>query len=525
MSIDEEVRSIIPVNFTSCEQEPIHISGAIQQHGVLFALEETTLTILQVSRNVVDFFHVSPETLLNKSLETLFEQSQISLLRQALNVSDLQAVNPLKLTVQRNGRERIFDGILHRSDGLLILELEDVSTTESISPTGLYTHLRTAIPRFSHAQSLNELCAIVAQEVRTITGLDRVMVYQFDKEWNGTVIAEEKLASLESFLTLRFPASDIPRQARQLYLKNWLRLIANVAYQPSVLTPSLNPLTQRPLDMSFSVLRSVSPMHIEYLKNMGVQASMSISLIKENVLWGLIVCHHNTPKYISHDIRTACEFLGQIASALLSAKQDNEDHQYEMQVKSMLTQLLGTIAREENAVAGLMKYGTDVLAMVHAQGLAVCAENQYHTLGPVPNETNLKHLVTWLGDNCSDDVFYTTSLAEIYPEAETIKDVASGILAVRISKLQGGYILCFRPEVIQTVNWGGDPNVSTEVGPHTSSLHPRKSFEQWKETIRSTSLPWKLCEIQAAGELRAAIVDMVLRDMLLQQTLGSWLNG
>ena len=525
MSIYEEISSM-PVNFTSCEQEPIHISGAIQQHGVLFALEETTLKILQVSQNIIDFFHISPDALLNTSLETLFEPSQIAILRQSLSVDDLHAVNPLKLVVQRDGKEQAFDGILHRSDGLLILELEDASTTESISPVGLYTRLRTAIPRLSHAQILDELCAIAAQEVRTITGFDRVMVYQFDKDWNGTVLAEEKLASLDSFLTLRFPASDIPRQARELYLKNWLRLISNVEYRPSILTPNYNPLTQQPLDLSFSVLRSVSPMHIEYLKNMGVQASMSISLIKENVLWGLIVCHHNTPKYISHDIRTASEFVGQIVSALLSAKQDNEDHQHEMQVKSILTQLLSTIAREENAVAGLMKYSTDVLAMVHAQGLAVCAENQYHTLGPVPAETDLQHLVAWLAENCSDDVFYTESLTGIYPRAETIKHVASGLLAIRISKLQGGYILCFRPEVIQTVNWGGDPNATAEAGHHTTTyLHPRKSFELWKETIRSTSLPWKSCEIQAAGELRVAIVDMVLRDMLLQQTLGSWLNG
>lgn len=524
MSIHERTRDI-SVDFTNCEKEPIHISGAIQQHGVLFALEETALTILQVSQNVFDFFHVSADALLNQPLATLFEPSQIQILRQSLFVDDLQAVNPLKLTTQSNGKEKVFDGILHRSDGLLILELEDATLTESTSAAALYSHLRIAIPRLSHASNLQETCKILAQEVRTITGFDRVMVYQFDEHWNGTVLAEEKLASLDSFLTLRFPASDIPRQARQLYLKNWLRLIANVEYQPSTLTPVLNPLTQQPLDLSLSVLRSVSPMHIEYLKNMGVHASMSISLIKENVLWGLVVCHHLTPKYISHEIRTASEFLGQIVSALLSAKQDNEAHEHEMQVKSMLMQLLANVAREENALDGLKKYGDDITAMVHAQGLAICTEEQYHTLGQVPAEKDLKEITAWLAANNTDDVFHTASLAETYSNAETIKQTASGILAIRISKVQGGYILCFRPEVVQTVNWGGDPNALAEAAQHTTGLHPRKSFELWKETIRSTALPWQACEIEAAGELRTAIVDMMLRDMLLQQTLGSWLNG
>jgi two-component system, chemotaxis family, sensor kinase Cph1 len=497
----------VKVDLTNCEKEPIHIPGAIQPHYVLLVLEEPELTILQVSNNTQSLLGLPPQELLNRNLAVLAGQAQTDSLRAHLSQSDLRYINPIKLDIEIGGQASTFDGVLHRTNACLVLELEPVQTLELLPLANFYHVVSPSASQLQQATSLVHLCQMVAEEVRRVTGFDRVMIYRFDRDWNGEVIAEAKLESLDPYLGLHYPASDIPRQARELYQRNWLRLIANVNYQPAPIIPATNPVTDGPLDLSLSVLRSVSPMHIEYLKNMGVGASMSVSLIKNDRLWGLISCHHQEPKYVPYEIRTMCEFLGKVLSLQLAGWEDTEDYVYEMQVKDIQAQLLQSILKEENFIDGLLKHDPNLLQLVDAQGAVICFDGQFHGIGKTPRQEEIQLLLAWLQQQVGEDVFHTNSLSALDPAFAQIKDVASGLLAISLSRMRGNYLLWFRPEVIQFVNWGGNPDKPVEIVDAAVHIHPRKSFELWKQTIQMTSLPWKQSELDAAFHLRNALID------------------
>jgi two-component system, chemotaxis family, sensor kinase Cph1 len=512
-------------DLTDCEKEAIRIPGSIQSHGLLIVLQEPDLTIVQVSSNTTSLLGIPPEALLQQKLVVLLGQSQVDQLTKSLLLQDLQLINPLKLSIIGQDKEQAFDGSLHRTNHLLILELEPLSTSQVYSYWELYHALEMIITKLQGVSSLTDLCQFTAHEIHHLTGFDRVMIYQFDQDWNGTVIAESRRDDVEAFLELRFPATDIPRQARELYEQNWLRLIPNVDYQPVPLAPANNPLTNAPLDLSFAALRSVSPIHIEYLKNMGVSASLCISLLKKHVLWGMIVCHNTTPKHLTYEIRAVCELVGRIISSQLYTKEQGEDINYEMKINTIQVQLLRSLTKENNAFEGLMKHSHDLLNMVSAQGAVLYFEDHYAELGEVPSKEQVKQLITWLQGHTDEGIFHTASLSSLYKEAEQYKEIASGLLALPISKIQGSYVLWFRSEIIKTVNWGGNPYAPIVVSEQDKRLHPRKSFEHWKETIRQTALPWKDSELTVAFELRSMLLDMVLRDIILRQTLGNWLKS
>ncbi len=353
----------------------------------------------------------------------------------------------------------------------------------------------------------------IAKEIRQITGFDRVMVYRFDRDGAGTVIAEARTADLEPFLGLHYPASDIPKQAKYLYTLNFLRLIPDATYEPVGLIPQLNPLTNKPLDMSRSVLRSVSPLHTEYLQNMGVAASMSISLLKNKQLWGLIACHHNRPKKVPYEIRTVCEFIGQIASFELAAREENQDFDYKMKLKSIQSQFVETISQAEDLATGLTKNPQQLLDLVGAVGGALSFGEDITLIGDTPDREFIANMLPWLENQFTEEVIYdTNSLGQVYPAAEAYKAVASGLLALLISRVPKTFIIWFRPEVIQTVDWGGNPHKPVELDEEgIVRMSPRKSFAKWQETVHLKSLPWKACEIEAALELRSSIIGIVLR--------------
>ncbi|MBD2431304.1 MULTISPECIES: sensor histidine kinase [Fischerella] len=500
------------VDLTNCDKEPIHIPSCIQTHGVLLALQEPDLTILQVSDNTVAFFGLHPDELINQPLSRLLEPEQVEFLIDCLHQEDIQIVNPIEININISQKGKLFDAIVHRQNKLLVLELEPHSSEKNNIYFRFYYLVKLAVSKLQSAKFVTEVSQIIAQEVRKITGFDRVMVYKFDQDWNGIVIAEDKQEYLPSYLDLHYPASDIPKQARELYRQNWLRIIPDADYQPTAIVPTINPLTKEPLDLSKSVLRSVSPIHIEYMHNMGVKASMSISLIKNNQLWGLIACHHQTPKYIPYEIRNACEFLGQVTSLELTTKEDNEDSEAKIQTKSTLAKLVEYMSVEKNFIDGLINKQPNLLHLVYADGATICFNNELYLIGNTPEEQDIQKLLFWINKNVNEDFFYTDSLSKFYPESEKYKSIASGLIVISISKHQNKYVLWFRPEVIQTVRWGGNPNKPVEVSKNGSvRLSPRKSFELWKEVVRLTSLPWKSYEINAALELRSAIISMVVR--------------
>ncbi len=495
------------------ERKPIHNSGQIQPYGVVLVLQEPNLKVLQVSTNSSTIFGIPPEEMLGKSLEEILDPFQMERLEIGLRQDNLDFINPTKIWARKQGDDYvIFDGVFHRNtEGVLILELEPATSQENIPFLSFYHLARASINQLQETSSLRDFCQIIVQEVRKVTGFDRVMLYKFDDDNHGAVIAEEKLAHLESYLDLHYPASDIPKQARKLFSSNWIRIIPDTKAQPVELYPLNNPINDRPLDLTNSILRSASPCHLEYLHNMGVGASLTISLIEDGKLWGLIACHHLTPKYVSYELRKACEFLGRVIFSEISNREETEDYDYRVKLDYIRSQLVNDMAQSDNFVSGLIKNEANLLNLADARGAAVCFNGNWTLLGETPAEEDLNFLVQWLYKSIDEEVFTTDSLAKIYPDADQYKNIASGLVAMAISRRN--YLLWFRPEVIQTVNWGGDPNNAYEADRSQGELQlsPRKSFELWKETVRLTSLPWKQVEINAVKELRKAIVNIVLR--------------
>jgi two-component system, chemotaxis family, sensor kinase Cph1 len=501
------------INVSSLKEAAIHISSKIQAHGVLLVLEEPELKVLQVSNNTWEVFGILPENVLEKKLEDLLDPFQIERIKSGIQSGNLDYINPVKVWVRKKGDDYVvFDAIFHRNpEGILILELEPAISQENIPFLSFYHLARASINQLEKTTNLRDFCQIIVQEVRKVTGFDRVMLYKFDEDGHGSVIAEEKLDSMEPYLGLHYPESDIPKPARKLFTSNFIRLIPDSHSQPVQIIPVNNPVTKRPVDLTNSILRTAAGCHLEYLHNMGVGSSLTISLIKDGKLWGLIACHHQTAKYVSYELRKACEFLGRVIFTEISAREETEDYDYRMNLAYIQSVLMEYMSQEENFIDGLVKHQPNLLDLTSAQGAAVCFGDNCTVIGDTPTAEDLNFLVQWLKNNVHEEVFYTDSLPRIYPDAEKFKNVASGLLAIPISKRN--YVLWFRPEVIQTVNWGGNPNEAFEVNQTEGHLRlvPRKSFELWKETVRLTSLPWEFVEIKAALELRKAIINIVLR--------------
>ncbi|QRK05704.1 GAF domain-containing protein [Archangium violaceum] len=503
------------VDLTNCAKEPIHIPGSIQPHGVLFALHEPSLTVVQVSANTADVLGIEPELLLGRPLEGLLDGTALGLLTEALRSNRPQENNPFPVTVG----SRAFDGIVHRHQGATLLELEPVRAMEEEGAWSLQRRLQRAIAQLQMARNLRELCDTTATEVRRLTGFERVMLYRFDEEDNGEVLSEDKLEGLDAYLGLHYPASDIPQQARRLYLLNWLRIIPDRDYRPAPILPNLRPDNQQPLDLSFSVLRSVSPIHIEYMRNMGLRASMSVSLVHGERLWGLISCaNHSSPRYLSYELRAACELIGRITSQLIGVMEEREKMELRKKLRGRQERLVGAMrAEEEEALAGLVKPPGDLLALTGASGAAVYCEGRCWTVGRVPPEAAITGLVEWLRETVKEDLFHTKALPRLYPPAESFKEVASGLLALSLPKPVPDYVLWFRPEVLQTVSWGGDPTKPVEREGQELRLHPRRSFDLWKEVVRSNSLPWTPTEVEAAADLRRYAIEVDLGHQVIRE--------
>jgi two-component system, chemotaxis family, sensor kinase Cph1 len=506
------------LSLTNCDREPIHISSAIQAHGVLLTFTAADLIILQVSQNSADFLQKAPAELLGKPLSILFAEIQIKAIQDCLK-GEFDRVNPLQLNIGVGTQSHEFAGIVHTSDGVVILELErpfirPASSTiapQTVSFFDFYKFVKSPLDRIQRTQDLAELSQQAVQMIRSTTGFDRVMLYRFDPDGSGHVIAEDKSADSESFLGLHYPATDIPKQAKELYRLNLLRIIPDAMYEPVLLEPTLNPLTGKPLDLSLSALRSVSPVHNEYLANMGVRASMSISLLRDRQLWGLIACHHPSPKQLDYETRTICEFLGQVISFELGSKADTEDLDYKLQLQTIQARLVNTITNCKTLRDGLAQNPLDLIDLVGAKGFIFVEHNHISAFGNTPPEADLPNLLAWIDLQIGEDVIYsTTTLVIDYPDFIAHKDVASGLLALRISRAQSTYLLWFKPEVIQTIDWGGKPTQSANLTGNLS-ITPRKSFDLWKETVQFKSLPWKACEIDVALELRSRIIGLVLQ--------------
>jgi light-regulated signal transduction histidine kinase (bacteriophytochrome) len=502
-------RAEVAVDLSNCDREPIHVPGAIQPHGVLLALVGPELNILQVSENVAQHLGLPAAEVLGRPLASVLPDAPLAELRQALAGGEF-----LPFTVVRGAAR--FDALAHATEGAAILELEPAAPdTEA-----LHNPLRSALGAVQGARTAEELCAIAVREVRRITGYERVMVYRFDEQGHGAVIAEDRDASLEPYLGLHYPASDIPQQARALYLKNWLRIIPDARYSPSRLVPERRPDTGTPLDLSFCVLRSISPIHREYLANMGVRASLSVSLIVRDRLWGLLSCgNHSAPRHVPAALRSATEVLGRLVSLQLAAFADREAavrRAARRETQEALVAAMRESHGSDDVLGGLLTAKSELLSLVGADGAAVVRSGELYTAGRAPSASLIRAVANWLEERGEVAPFCTDSLARLIPAAESEKDVAAGLLTFALPGIPRRRLLWFRPELVHTVAWGGDPHKPAEVDPN-ARLHPRRSFELWKEEVHLRALPWKASDIEAAEELRRNVVESDLERQLLRE--------
>ena len=502
----QQSMSVTDQSQSQCAEEKIHIPGAIQPHGVLIAVIEQTLSIVQASESAFTIFGITPKDLIGQPIKSLVGSEQQAELARKLS-ADLILLNPIRLTVTCKTGEKEFEAVVHRSDGLLIIEFEETTSLQPEQSLDFFRTSNQAIAQLLVCTSRQQLLESVAKFVRTFTGFDRVMIYMFDPECNGTVLAECKAAEAKSYLGLRFPAGDIPAQARELYKRNRLRLLASVDAVPSPIYPSSNPLTSSSLDLSESILRAMSPVHIEYLRNMGVAASMSLSLISNGELRGLIACHHSGAKHVDYRVRQACDFLSRLVSLQIDAIDERDTFKKLVVLKDARKDLLLHISSQDDLPSAIAGSGT-LLQVAGAKGAAVVWDERFFLVGKTPDERQIEELLADLSQT-SLPVFVSDSAAKHLPAAKSIAGSASGLLAIRLGPSGSKWLLWFRPEQIEEVNWAGKHG---ELEPDNAGMHihPRKSFEVWQQRVTGKSVPWLSCEVQSALELRTDVLDITL---------------
>ncbi|MEG0242067.1 MAG: ATP-binding protein [Pseudomonas sp.] len=500
----------------NCADEPIRFPGAIQPHGALLTLREPDLQIVQVSANVASLFNHPPETLLGQPLDTLLGADNARTVQQI--ASQLNFIDAPALHVTLNGSE--FEGLLHRHQGVLVLEFEPrYEHFQPKSVNGRASNLGKMLQRLQSAKTLQALYEISVSEIQAMTGYDRVLIYRFEEEGHGQVIAEASAPSMELFNGLFFPASDIPEQARELYRTNWLRIIPNADYEPVPLLPKLHPDTGKPLDLSFATLRSVSPIHCQYMKNMGVLSSMSISLMKGDKLWGLISCGNREPLHVPNDLRTTCQTIGQVLSLQISAMEALDiSRQREEKVEALNTLNQAMSASADTVFDGLAQCPQVLMDLVLAGGVAIIEGQQLHRYGNCPEPAQIRALHKWLQD-AGQPVFASHHLSAVYPPAADYQPVASGVLAMSLPKPVDNGVLWFRPEVKENIQWSGDPQkpLALEKSDAGLRLRPRTSFEIWKVEMAGISTKWSSGDRFAANDLRRSALENDLARQVLRE--------
>ncbi len=499
-----------PVNVGECAREPIHVPGRCQPFGLMLAMQAGRERISQISTNSDLVFGREPQEILGRSLTDIFGKEDGTEIAQILKDGSWKERNPVKAQIDRNGKRLPVDLILHRYDGLDFVEIEPVIRESEASSARSFHIIQGALARLQKSVNIPDLWSAVVTEVQRITGFDRVMVYKFDRDDHGSVIAEQKQPHQQPFLGLHYPASDIPEQARRLYRLNWVRYIPDARYKPVDLIPVVDEGHSRLTDMTHCVLRSVSPVHLEYLANMGVAASMSISILRKDRLWGLIACHNDTPKHLPYEMRAACELLGQVVSIRIAALEDTEDSIYKSKANSLQAQFLEELAKSMDVATALISQKPNLMEFIHSTGGAVCIGENILTIGRTPDQDQIRMILESTLFRVSAPIFVTDRLQDRIFEGRDLVDAASGVLCFTVSRQHGFHVIWFRTEQVRVVKWGGEPTKPVEFDGTRSRLSPRRSFEIWKEDVRGKSETWTPGEIEAAAELRATLMSLLL---------------
>ncbi|MEE6272605.1 SpoIIE family protein phosphatase [Georgenia sp. MJ206] len=494
----------VEVDLENCAREPIHVPGSIQPRGVLLVLD-AVWTVLQASESTAEHLGLPAADTLGRTLSDVVGVEAAATIEAHLAADgEVRDRNPVLVHVHGVPT----DAVIHHppeTDGLVIVELEPAAGPRPLEHGNTFQAVRSTVGALNRAASLEELYTVTARDVRRLTGFDRVMVYRFDDDYNGEVVAEDKRADLNGFYGLHYPATDIPRQARALYERNWIRLISDIGYTPSRLLAADDPRAAAPVDLTFATLRSVSPIHVEYLQNMGVTASMSISLLKDDKLWGLIACHHYSgPHAPPYGVRAAAEFLGSVLSLRLVAQVEENRIAAARRAGADLAGLVAASRQEDVPLAEALAADDTLLRLMDADGAVVRAHGETATVGFAPE--GAVALLDWALDEQAE-LTRTASLSADAPHlVADLPDVA-GALALTLPARDG--IVWLRREEVHDVDWGGDPHnkaIARREG-DTVRLSPRKSFERWRETVRGSSLPWTPEQEETAALVRRHVVE------------------
>ncbi|WP_043338156.1 HWE histidine kinase domain-containing protein [Belnapia moabensis] len=496
-----------PLDLTSCDREPIHQLGQVQPWGFLLSAT-TDGTVRHASANVADHLKLAPEAVIGRRLDQLLDRQSLHDIRarlqglQGLNQTDRLFSLPLIA-----GRPP-YDVAVHFAPGempIMVIEAEPSAAEPRFDAVGT---VKGMMSRLLRARDLAGMHDRAARQVRAVLGFDRVMIYRFDADGTGEVVGESTAERLDSFRGLRFPASDIPKQARALYCRNWLRLIADVDAQAVPILPAPTP-GEAVLDLSSSVLRSVSPVHIEYLRNMGVAASLSISIMRGEELWGLIACHHTEPLLPSFQRRSTAELFGQLYSLQIESLERAEATRHDNEARAAHERVLSAVSTEEDLARTLQRIAEEVRQLIPCDGIAIHTAAHTELIGATPDKASVKGIIAALNRGDASRIFATREIASHYPPVAAQAEVAAGMLAIPISRAARDYIILFRRELIHSIAWAGDPAKLAEQG--TERLHPRRSFETWQQEVRGRSAPWLESERRVAEALRVTLLEVVVR--------------
>ena len=502
--------SVPELDLSACDREPIRTPGSIQPHGFLLSLS-SDMVVLQASANLGDWTGRSAQAAVGRPLAEVIGEA--AALRLAPELETRLDSRPYYVGTVTAANGRHFDVLAHRWDELTILEFEPTERAAPADFRHLYSLIGDFLKKVDGAESIESLSQLACHHVRSVTGYGRVLVYQFDRDGHGHVVAEAKQDDYASYMGQHFPASDIPAQARQLYALSPIRLIQNANYTPAPLVPNLNPLTGKPNDLSFAVLRSVSPVHLQYMRNMHTLASMSVSLMVKGKLWGIISCHNEDPSPVPFEQRTACEQLAQLLALCIESREDAHELQFRLDVRRIMVSMLAGLSQGNNFIENLSGVFPELLRFARATGAAVVFDERVLTFGDAPEEEDILGLVDWLAVHDHGDVYHTDKLSAEWPAAAKMIRNASGLLAMPISRIHKHYLLWFRPEFVHTIEWAGNPHdklVQATAAGLPINLSPRTSFAAWRETIHGTSVPWHGGEIELALEFRTALLGIVL---------------
>jgi chemotaxis family two-component system sensor kinase Cph1 len=493
---------VIETELNDCDIEPIHIPGSIQSHGFLLVINEL-FNIIYASENTIDYLGLNPCELLGKStasISHLLGKTQGSefiqmLIQTNYGQKGFDPHNPF--IVSLSGKQWFL--IIQQSPSGFMLDFEPERADLEVD---LQQLLGRSLSLILATKILGDILVNAANQLKQIIQYDRVMVYKFHKDGHGEVVAEAKNENLEPWLGLHYPASDIPKQARELYKVNLTRIISDVNVPPSAILS----ISNTPLDLSVSTLRAVSPIHIQYLKNMGVVSSFSVSIMCGDELWGLIACHNYTSRFINYRQRESAKLLGQVLGSAIDLREQEANQFNEQYHQKTLDLITHSLFREPSLKEALFGGSLTLQNLIPSTGAVMLFENELYTTGNVPNNKFVKAFCSWLMVNMETEIFSTSCLSEHFPEAKGFSEIVSGALVCRLSRNLNEFIIWFRPEITTIVKWAGNPNKIYEQGSkkHTY-ISPRNSFETWLEHVEYTSAAWEASEIKCALQLRDEI--------------------